>query len=207
MIKRLAVFFLSSILLTSCSSTTSNDPLNVGRINVDFIQESFRASILSQYQRIEEVELIIPTTEKPKVNSNQTQEISNELQVWRDSISEPWKEIPDDKFFMVCEILYRGIVEPDSQFAKFFRQVQNQFERDGVTVNSMVDVKLLEDNRRTIQFPTADFSSSLFVCASRMTLKLANGDITSPMQSTLTWNYYLDGSEIKYTVSFTLKNG
>ena len=76
----------------------------------------------------------------------------------------------------------------------------------GVTVNSMVDVKLLEDNRRTIQFPTADFSSSLFVCASRMTLKLANGDITSAAQSLLKWNYYLDGSEIKYTVSFTLNN-
>jgi hypothetical protein len=178
----------------------------MGRVDVDSIQKNFRTDILSKYERVEEVELIIPSSEKPKINTSQPLEESQELQVWRDSITEPWKEIPDGKFFMVCDILYKGIMDYESQFAKYFQQVRNQFERDGVTVNSMVDIQLQQDNRSTIQFPTKDFSSPLFACSSKMTLKLSNGDITSPMMSTLTWNYYLDGAAIKYTISFTLRN-
>jgi hypothetical protein len=204
--KRLVMLCILTFLLTSCSSSMSEEPLNMGRINVDSIQKNFRTDILSKYERVEEVELIIPSSEKPKIDTSQPQEESQELQLWRDSITEPWKEIPDGKFFMVCDILYKGIMDYESQFAKYFQQVRNQFERDGVTVNSMVDIQLQQDNRSTIQFPTKDFSSPLFACSSRMTLKLSNGDITSPMVSTLTWNYYLDGAAIKYTISFTLRN-
>ena len=206
MYKRLVMLCILTFLLTSCSSSMSEEPLNMGRVNVDSIQKNFRTDILSKYERVEEVELIIPSSEKPKIDTSQPQEESQELQLWRDSITEPWKEIPDGKFFMVCDILYKGIMDYESQFAKYFQQVRNQFERDGVTVNSMVDIQLQQDNRSTIQFPTKDFSSPLFVCSSRMTLKLSNGDITSPMMSTLTWNYYLDGAAIKYTISFTLRN-
>ncbi len=204
--KRQVMVCLVTFLLTSCSSSMTAEPLNSGRVSVDSIQKNFRIDILSKYEKVEEVELIIPTSEKPQNSNSQPQEESQELQIWRDSITDPWKDIPEGKFFMVCEILYKGIVDNESQFAKYFLQVRNQFERDGVSVNSMVDVQLEQDNRKTIQFPTRDFSSPLFSCSSKITLKLSNGDITSPLLSTLTWNYYLDGAAIKYTISFSMRN-
>jgi len=88
-----------------------------------------------------------------------------------------------------CSLLFIGL-----KCLEFFAQVP------------MTDVTLVQDNRKTIQFPTKDFSSSLFICSSQISLRLANGDITAPQSSTLAWNYYLDGSQIKNTLSFTLKS-
>ena len=200
------ILLIPALLISGCSSEAASNPLNSGRVNLDLLQQNFRNEILSQYVQLAQEELIIATPVNQEGNTTGAEPVSKQLAAWRIEISKSWDEIPIDKFYIVCGILYEGILDRDTQFGKYFSQVQNQFERDGVKIESMTDVSLVQDNRKTIQFPTKDFSSSLFICSSKISLRLANGDITAPQSSTLAWNYYLDGSQIKYTLSFTLKS-
>ena len=107
---------------------------------------------------------------------------------------------------MVCEILYDGVLDKESQLAKYFERVQKQFDQDGVQINSMTDIQLVQDNRKKIQFPTKEFSSSLIECSSLVTFRLASGDLTPPLVSTLSWVYFLEGTNISQTISFTVKS-
>ncbi len=206
MSKRFYCLFLLVAVITSCSPENGTIPLNSGRTDVDILQQNFRREILSQYDQPVKEEIVIAAPVRQKVSEITSGSVSDELAAWRDEISKPWNQIPLEKFYMVCEILYEGIVDRESQLANYFVEVQNKFDRDGIKVNSMTDIELLQDNRKTIQFPTKDFSSSLITCSSRITLKMANGDITSPQISELAWNYYFDGSQIKNTISFTIRN-
>lgn len=204
--RRIFIYMLLPFLISSCSSDATSIPLNSGRVNVELLQQNFRNEILSQYLQVAQEELIIADPVIQTGSEVGTEPDSERLSTWRTEISKSWEQVPKDKFYIVCEILYEGIFDRNTQFGKYFSQVQDQFERDGVKIESMTNVTLVEDNRRTIQFPTNEFSSSLFVCSSKISLRLANGNIAAPQSSTLAWNYYLDGSQIKNTVTFMLSS-
>lgn len=200
------IILISTLILTSCSATSQQLPLNSGRVNVDSIQQEFRSQILLEFQETEKPSLKIVEPVAPEQNLDTSSDPSLELKTWRVEISESWNEIPNDKFYVVCQILYEGIFDAEATFAKFFSEVRDQFQRDGLTVYSLTDVKLSADNRKSIQFPTSEYSSSLFICSSQISLKLSNGNILPSQKSTLAWNYYLSDGKIKSTVSFKLGN-
>jgi hypothetical protein len=197
---------ICALLLSSCSIPSKVPPLNSGRVNLDSIQLNFREEILSQFEESEETPLEIAPTSGTDQTAEVLPEPSSELKNWRAEISESWSQIPNDKFYLVCKILYESIFDSEAAFGGNFTEVRSRFKRDGVTFYSLTDIQLAADNRKTIQFPTSKISSSLFVCSSLVSLKQANGDIGPPQKSTVAWTYYLDGDEIKYTVSFGLGN-
>ena len=200
------IILISTLLLTSCSTTSQEPPLNSGRVNLDFIQQNFRSHILLQFQETERPSLEILAPLAPEQNLNVSNDPTLELKTWRAEISKSWNEIPSDKFYLVCQILYEGIFDAEATFGKFFTEVRDQFQQDGITVHSLTDVTLSADNRESIQFPTSEYSSSLFVCSSQISLKLYNGNILPPQKSTLAWNYYFSDGKIKSTVSFKMGN-
>lgn len=206
MYKRLFSLVLLGFFLAACSSSASQSPLNTGRVDIDEIQLKFREVILSQYEEPERKILVIAPPSSSVNSSKEQQGPSEELKIWRADISMAWNQIPDDKFFMVCGIIYEGLLDPESTFANSFSEVRKQFAQDGVRLYSLTDVRLESDNRESINFPTAESSSSLFVCSAQMSLKIANGQVLSPQKSTVAWNYYIDAGEIRSTVSFILKS-
>ena len=197
---------LLSLGLVGCSSEGDTKALNSGRVNIVDIQKDFRESILDKYVDVVRNELIIAEVVAPGETNYQVAEVTPELKAWRAEINDDWKDLKSDRLDLVCEIFFRGLVDDTSNFAYIFQVARDQFVREGTAIHSINNIRMREDNRKTIQLPTAEFSSSLFVCSSRIVLKLSNGYFSQPIDSTLSWNYYLAGGEKKFTFTFKLKS-
>lgn len=194
------------MLLAGCSSEEDTAPLNSGRTDISQIQEEFRESILSDYVDVVTEELIIAEAINPNdINYPKVSE-SPELSAWRDGIRESWKDLKDSQRDLMCELYFQGILDESSEFAVYFVTVKKQLAKEGTVIHSITNIRMREDNRKTIQLPTKEYSSSLFVCSARMILKLSNGDFSQPIDSSISINYYLDGRDIKSTFTFKLKS-
>ena len=206
MFKYTATILSSALLLSGCASEGDLEALNAGRTNVVQIQEKFRESILEGYVDNTTQEVVIAESVSPTDTNYQKAEVTPELKAWRNELRDDWKDLKDNQLDLVCELFFQGLVDDASQFADIFKDARDQLASQGTEIYSIKSIRMREDNRETIQFPTAQSSSSLFVCSSRIVLKLTNGDYTQPIDSTLAWNYYLAGGERKFTFTFKLKS-
>jgi hypothetical protein len=206
MLKLSPVIACAVILLTGCSSEQDTSALNSGRTNVSQIQQEFRESILSKYIEVAREDLIIAEAINPN-DANYTKVTESlELIAWRAEIADIWKDLKDDQRDLMCEFYFRGVLDDSSAFADDFATVKQRLAKEATTIHSINNVRMREDNRKTIQFPTKEYSSSLFVCSARIVLKLSNGDFSQPIDSSISLNYYLDGGEKKSTFTFKLKS-
>ena len=206
MLRRSATILASALLLSGCASEGDLEALNSGRTNVVKVQEKFRESILDSYVDNAKQELVIAEAISPTDTNYQEAEVTPELKAWRDELSDDWKELKFNQLDLMCELFFQGFVDDESRFADIFKSSRDQLASQGTEVYSITNIRMREDNRKTIQFPTEKSSSSLFVCSSRIVLKLSIGDYTQPLDSTLAWNYYLSGGERKFTFTFKLKS-
>jgi hypothetical protein len=206
MLRRSATILASALLLSGCASEGDLEALNSGRTNVVKVQEKFRESILDSYVDNAKQELVIAEAISPTDTNYQEAEVTPELKAWRDELSDDWKELKFNQLDLMCELFFQGLVDDESRFADIFKSSRDQLASQGTEVYSITNIRMREDNRKTIQFPTEKSSSSLFVCSSRIVLKLSIGDYTQPLDSTLAWNYYLSGGERKFTFTFKLKS-
>jgi hypothetical protein len=206
MLKRFIPFLLGVVFLSGCSTEGDLEALNSGRTDVKVLQERFRDSILSTYVDNTKDELIIAEAVNPNNANFQEAEVTPELKAWRAELQEDWKEIKKNQLDVICELFYEGLVDDAARFADVFEYARNQLASQGTEVYSITNIRMREDNRETIQFPTEQVSSSLFVCSARIVLKLTNGTYSQPLDSTLAWNYYLAGKERKFTFTFKLKS-
>jgi hypothetical protein len=206
MLRRSATILASVLLLSGCASEGDLEALNSSRTNVVKVQEKFRESILDSYVDNAKQELVIAEAISPTDTNYQEAEVTPELKAWRDELSDDWKELKFNQLDLMCELFFQGLVDDESRFADIFKSSRDQLASQGTEVYSITNIRMREDNRKTIQFPTEKSSSSLFVCSSRIVLKLSIGDYTQQLDSTLAWNYYLSGGERKFTFTFKLKS-
>jgi hypothetical protein len=146
----------------------------------------------------------------PKVSAkdtvNKESEVSPELKAWRTLIGKEFDAIQSNQLDLLCDFFYEGLVDKSSSFAKLMVGITQQLESQGTTVYSITDVQMREDNRKTIEFPTAQYSSSLFVCSSKVTFELPIGGYSAPIDSTLSLIYYLSDGQKKLTFNFKAKS-
>jgi hypothetical protein len=204
--KALVAVLVSTLFLTGCVANENDAVLNSGRTDISRIQENFRQSILANYVDVVVDELAIAEAISPNDASFEKVEESEELKAWRQEISEPWNDLQNNQRDLMCEFFYQGILDEKSDFAYIFVEANKQFKREGTVIHSINNIRMREDNRKTIQLPTANYSSSLFVCSARIVLKLSNGYFSQPLDSTLAWNYYLSGGQRKFTFTFKLRS-
>ena len=121
---------------------------------------------------------------------------------WRAKVGEPWLGIKDSDLNKVCEFFYGGFSDPTNPFAKFFGDAQIQLKNGGLILHSIRNIQMIEDNRKTIEYPTPSYSTSLFVCKADIVYKTLEGEFTQPQESLLSWIYYLKGEETPFTFNF-----
>ena len=141
-----------------------------------------------------------------KDSKNQKVEISPALKAWRNQLSEEWSAIGDRELEFLCKFFYEGMVDEASGFASLLMGITQQLERQGTKVYSITNIEMREDNRKTIELPTAQYSSALFVCTSKIIFELSNGNYSPPVDSTLSLIYYLSDGQRLMTFNFKANN-
>ena len=142
----------------------------------------------------------------PKDTANKESEVSPELKAWRSLIGKQFEAIQSNQLNLLCDFFHEGLVDKSSSFAKLLVGITQQLESQGTKVYSITNVQIQEDNRKTIEFPTAQYSSSLFVCSSKITFEMPDGGYSAPIDSTLSLIYYLSDGQKKMTFNFRAKS-
>jgi hypothetical protein len=199
-----ALFSALLLVLTSCGSANDAAVFNSGRTDVESIQASFRESVLSAFDADEQDELIIAEVGDSPAQGGSRNE-SKETLAWRATVVEPWEGLDPDKVNQACELFFSGLIDPNSGLGDAFKASRERFISEGKVIHSLTDVRMVADNRKTIQIPTPEASSALFICESTVVLKLANQNLSAPQTLRFSWNYYLAGQEIKWTFSFSFR--
>lgn len=194
-----------ALVLSSCGASNQDAVFNSGRTDVERIQESFRGQVLAAFDRDEEDELVIADPQNPGAAQGGGDAESAETKAWRASVVEPWNGLAANKGDAACELFFSGLIDPDSGLGDAFKASRERLISEGKNIHSLTDVRIVADNRRTIQIPTKELSSSLFVCEATVVLKLATQNLSQPQTLRFAWNYYLAGQEIKWTFSFSFK--
>lgn len=193
------------LVITSCGGSNEAGVFNSGRTDVESIQASFREEVLSVFDTDEQDELVIADPNDSGLNQGPAREESAETKAWRASVVEPWKGLAEDKGKEACELFFSGLIDPNSGLGYAFKASRERLISEGKIIHSLTDVRMVADNRKTIQIPTQEMSSSLFICEATVVLKLATQNLSAPQTLRFAWNYYLAGSEIKWTFSFNFK--
>jgi hypothetical protein len=194
-------------LLTACGQSDSN-PFASESVNRDEIKSLMIANYLSQFNIEEEAPDFIPESSSNATVNHQpvaqaTSDKSDEfVRAWRAKVADPWLEFKDSDLDKICEFFYEGLSDPENSFAKFMSNAKSQFEAGGIVIHSINKIRMAEDNRQTIKYPTAEFSSSLFVCQADIVFKKLNGTFTAVQDSSLAWNYYIKGDETPFAFTF-----
>ncbi len=192
------------LVMTSCGSSNDAAVLNSGRTDVESIQASFRESVLSAFDVNEQDDLIIADVQDSPAQIGSRNE-SKETLAWRATVVEPWEGLEPGKVNQACELFFSGLIDPSSGLGDVFKSSRERLVTEGKIIHSLEDVRMVADNRKTIQIPTAEASSALFICESTVVLKLANQNLSAPQTLRFSWNYYLAGQEIKWTFSLSFK--
>lgn len=203
--KFLLISTLTMTLLSGCANSDVETPFNSGRTSTELIQKGFRESILSRFEEKNTAPLVIAQAGSPSREPGVRVNESPELLAWRDSIGKQWEPYSSKDLSVACELFYEALVDEKSSLAETFAQTRNGLAAQGTSIYSIKNISLLEDNRKTIQFPTESSTSSLFVCRATIMFKLTNGAITNNLDSTIAWNYYFRDGQIKWTISFNAK--
>lgn len=204
LLKPFALISIIALVLTGCASRNMEVPFNSGRTDSNLVQAKLREVILARYQESEKAPETIKakTISKDDVDYVEAQE-TPELLAWRKDINKTWGQIDDDKIYMICEFMYQGLYDENATFGSYLSATRKQLVADGVSIHSIENIRMREDNRKTIQFPTEKQNSVLFLCSAQIVFKLPNGNFSSPQDSKIYLLYYLYQGKNQFTISFS----
>jgi hypothetical protein len=202
---------LALVLLCSACGQSDGNPFVSASVDREAIKSLMIANYLSEFDKPVEIPVFIPNSNSDStligqpVGHAKADKSEAFVAAWRAKVAKPWEGIKDSDLDRVCEFFYGGFSDPTSTFAKFFADAQNQLEAGGLVIHSIRNIRMVEDNRTTIEYPTENFSTSLFVCKADIIYKSLTGVFTPTQDSTLAWNYYVKGDEVPFTFNFQSK--
>lgn len=202
-IRKFALAIVTASLITGCASQNMETPINSGRTDISQIQSKMRTQILSRFIEKEEPEyLSTKIVSKDDVEYVKAEE-TPELLAWRADINKTWGAIDDDKIDLLCEFMYQGLYDETNSFASYFVETRKKLAADGISIYSINNIRMREDNRDTIQFPTEEQASLLFVCSSQIVFKFPNGNLSKPQDSRVNLLYYIFNGKRQFTINFS----
>ena len=201
---RFIPFFLSILLVTSCTSDQKDGQLAQRQGQLEQLQFALRENAVSEWEANLPKTLgfgesldpsAAPVTEK--VVSSDTKSVE-----FRKKIAKDWKALQGQKNLdFMCQLWFGGWLGIDDTFAKDLAETRAITEAMGIKIETIDNIRMAEDNRKTINYPLPGKKYNLFVCEATTIFKLARPGLTLPSRSTIAFIYYLNNGDIKATWS------
>ena len=196
---KLALLVIPALIgLSGCSEDqTVNSSSRIGN-DLPNVQNFLRENAISIWDptsNLRDVDVIIKSP--PALKNDQGPLPSEEFQLWKTNLLEPWKDIKTkDNLNFMCQIWYEGWIGSDQAFSKYFVESRNQLSALGLTVESIDEIRMVEDNRDSIFYPQQNAPFTLFKCGATVVYKLDRGIFSPPANSTISFVYYLDNGKV-----------
>ena len=201
---RFIPFFLSILLITSCVSDQKDGQLAQRQGQLEQLQFALRESAVSEWEAnlpksSPSGELLDPSAAPvtEKVVSSDAKSVE-----FRKSVAMDWEELQSQKHLdFMCELWFGGWLGIGDTFAKELAEARAITEAMGIKIETIENIRMAEDNRKTINYPLPGKKYNLFVCEATTIFQLARPGLTLPSRSTIAFIYYLNNGDVKATFS------
>jgi hypothetical protein len=195
------LFFLSIFLVTSCTSDQKNGQLAQRQGQLEQLQSALRENAVREWEAnlpksAPYGEFLDPSAAPvtEKVVSGDAKSVE-----FRKKVAKDWEDFQSQKYLdLMCELWFDGwlgIGRP-STFAKQLAETRAFTEAMGIKIETIENIRMAEDNRKTINYPLPGKKYNLFVCEATTIFQLARPGRTLPSRSTIAWIYYLNNGEL-----------
>ena len=198
------LFSLSIVLLTSCTTDRENEQLAQRQGQLEQIQFALRENAVSEWEanlpksapsREFFDRSAAPITEK--VVRSDTQSVE-----FRKKLAKDWGELQSQRELdVMCKLFFESWLGFGDTYAKEMAEMRAVTAALGIKIETIENIRIAEDNRKTINYPMAGKKYNLFVCEATTIFRLARPGLTLPSRSTIAVVYYLNNGEIKVTFS------
>ena len=179
---------ISILLLTSCSSKLSQNASSE-RATPETIQEALRERAYSIWDQKFIVNTVGSSASsnvgfEENVALDLSPEVDNsappgvDIEAWRAEVSAPWRDIPNDKFQLMCELWFSWFMDPNQLSGNLktsFSALRQNLQQMSLIPYAYDQVTLVQDNRKTIPYPKVNKPSYLVICRAEVTFETTFG--------------------------------
>ena len=199
---------LTTALLVGCNSSENIKGIELRQGELQLVQSKLREIAMEKWESNLPKYLSNDDLPKPE-EENQTEQqpkYDAATVAWRESIGEQWKEIQGQKNLdFMCQLWFEGWLGLGDSFADLFAEHRAKTDAMGIKIETLEDVKMVADNRKTINYPKPGEQSRLFTCEAITVFKMARPGLTKPAKSSISFVLKLVNNEIK--ASFSVQAG
>lgn len=207
LIKIFCIAFSAGIF-AGCTTGASNQNIELRQGDLLVIQGKLRDLAMEQWESNLPKYSSIDDSPKPIEQKQDAQKPKYDAVTvaWRESVGEQWKEIQGQKNLdLMCQLWFEGWLGLGDSFADLFAEQRAKTEAMGIKIETIEEIKMAADNRKTINFPKLGEQAELFTCEAITVFRMARPGLTKPAKSTISFVLKLVNNEIKS--SFTVQAG
>jgi|LauGreSuBDMM15SN_2_FD.fasta_scaffold75129_2 hypothetical protein len=196
------LLFLSILLITSCTPDQKDGQLAHRQGQLEQLQYTLRENAVDGWEAnlpksSSSGELLDPSAAPvtETVVSGDAKSVE-----FRKKVAKDWEELQSQKHLdFMCELWFQGWLGIGDTFAKELAETRAITEAMGIKIETIENIRMAEDNRKTINYPLPGKKYNLFVCEATTIFQLARPGRTLPSRSTIAFIYYLNNGEVKAT--------
>jgi hypothetical protein len=195
------LFFLVSItLLSSCSASDEIKFSDQRQGPLEIIQSKLRSQALDNWEKNLPTYVSKNDLPAPSQSNEPSEPAKNDpvTVAWREKIGESWKDLQGQKNLdFMCQLWFEGWLGLSESFADMFKEHRAKTEAMGIKIETIENIKMIADNRKTINYPQPGKQYSIFTCEATTVFRMARPGLTKPAQSTISFTYYLENNQVK----------
>jgi hypothetical protein len=197
------IFVISlALLTTSCASENKYEASYQRLGDLALLQSILRETAMNRWEQ--NLPKYSPLVDDPQNLSTYEDigQVSNDAKsiAFRNQLIEDWGELgstEDLSVYKLCEFWFQGWFGISDVFSKEFSDARAQVESAGLKIETLENITMTQDNRKTINYPAPGERRNLFVCQATTVFRLSRPGFTLPSQSKIAFYYYLENGILK----------
>jgi hypothetical protein len=197
-----AAISLSLLLLTGCATATDELTSNRNSTDTAGVQSFLRETALENWEStdVKYADIDASISNPPALKDTKGPLSDADFNLWKADMLDTWKELKTkEQLNLMCQFWYEGWLDSDQSFSKHFTESRNQLLALGLIVESIDEIRILEDNRNSIFYPRQGQPFTLFKCGATVVYKLERGVFAPPADSTIAFIYWLNNGKVEST--------
>lgn len=199
---------ITTALLVSCNSSENLQGIELRQGELQLIQNKLRENAMKNWEANLPKYLANEVLPEPMQTKEAREQVKNDPATiaWRAKLSEQWQEIQGQRNLdLMCQLWFEGWLGLGDTFADLFKEHRARTAAMGISIETIENIVMLEDNRKTINYPAEGTTSKLFVCEALTVWKLARPGLTMPYKSFISFDIKLVNNQEK--ASFSVSPG
>lgn len=193
---------LLALLTTSCASQSKYEASHERHGDLSLLQSILRETAMNRWEQNLPNNSLKVDDPQDSSTYEEINQVSNDAKSieFRNQLIEDWGMLgstEDLSLDRLCESWFQGWFGFSDAFSEYFSDARAQVESAGLKIETLENITMTQDNRKTINFPAPGERRNLFVCEATTVFRLSRPGFTLPSQSKIAFYYYVENGVLK----------